>query len=365
MTLEAIKAKLPAELPTGIAAIIKNYLDHDPLTFNTDWFGTMPLFGLLRWAKRGVPGTLDYAKSWFEAHVKHDPKMTDEAFWKTYGGHNSRVIRMKHLPITTYCGLYGLAYPCHELFLQTGDERARETVLEIGQTILHKARRHGNGLLAHDDHWDKAIPDACFFNVEPLMRAAQLDDRHGEVYQEQAVYQLRTYIDIFLDRSNGLAKTMLHLPDRIGSTYWCRASGWLMWSFVGVMRFLPPNHPAMAGFKRDLKFFAAGVVKALGPQGCIHGYANDHSSPPESTGTAMCVISIHEAVRNGWIPNEYGDAMNRMWQFCKKNVTDKGAFESVYYEWAMPAEDGYMETRSVSFGPHIGALLWLADEMTT
>ena len=44
VTLKQIRTALPAELPAGIAAIVKNYYDRDPITFNTDWAGTMPMW---------------------------------------------------------------------------------------------------------------------------------------------------------------------------------------------------------------------------------------------------------------------------------------------------------------------------------
>src|SRR6185503_9691214 len=74
VTIEQIRAALPKEVPGGVASIVKNYFDRDPITFNTDWAGTMPMWGLTMWAKRGVPGALDYARAWFEAHLARDPK---------------------------------------------------------------------------------------------------------------------------------------------------------------------------------------------------------------------------------------------------------------------------------------------------
>ena len=41
VTIEQIRRALPQEVPAGVAAIIRNYYDRDPITFNTDWAGTM------------------------------------------------------------------------------------------------------------------------------------------------------------------------------------------------------------------------------------------------------------------------------------------------------------------------------------
>jgi len=154
VSLEEIRRALPQELPAGVGAIIRNYYGRDPISFNTDWAGTMPMWGLAMWAKRGVPGALEYVQAWFEAHLKRDPGLSDEEFFKTYTGHRSRVIRGQQLPFTMYSGLFGLVFPCSELFKQTGDERARQACLDVADAILYRGRRNGIGLAAHDDHWD-------------------------------------------------------------------------------------------------------------------------------------------------------------------------------------------------------------------
>jgi rhamnogalacturonyl hydrolase YesR len=365
VTIDQIKAALPKELPAGVAAIIKNYYDRDPITFNTDWAGTMPMWGLTMWAKRGVPGALEYVQAWFEAHLKRDPGLSDEELFKTYTGHHSRVIRGRHLPFTMYCGLFAINYPCAQLFKQTGDERARETCIDIAGAILYRGRRNSFGHAAHDDHWEYDIPDACFFNVEPLMQAASVAGESGWIFTKAAATQLCAYIDVFLNRNTGLCHTIMG-PKGVGKTFWSRAQGWLIWSFIAVLRGLPQDDPARQGFLRDLEFFVTGILKTVDADGAIHAFANDPSSLPETTGTAMVALAIHESMRRGWLDrNKYSDITQRMWNYCRRHITDDGGFEKVYVEWALPAELYVESSKTVRFGPHIGALLWLAHEMTS
>lgn len=365
VTTEQIQKALPPEIPAGVGAIVRNYFDRDPLTFNTDWAGTMPMWGLMMWARRGVPGAREYVQAWFDAHLKRDPSLSDEEFCKTYTGHKSRVIRGRQLPFTMYCGIFALNFPCAELYKQAGDERARQVCIDIADAILYRGRRNSLGLAAHDDYWEYDIPDACFFNVEPLMQAASVDPERGWPYVKLAASQLRAYTDAFLDRTSGLARTIMG-PRGLGKTYWCRAQGWLMWSFTAVLRGLPKDDPAYQDLVRDLAFFADGVVRTVNEEGAIHAFANDPSTLPETTGTAMVAIAIHESMRRGWLDrNKYAGVVKRMWHFCRRHITDDGGFEKVYYEWALPAELYVESSKTVRFGPHIGALLWLADEMTT
>ena len=365
VTDEQIRSALPAELPAGMARIIRNYYQRQPLEFNTDWAGTMPMWGLTKWARRGLPGALDCVKTWFDAHLQRDPGLSDGEFLATYNGHRSQVIRGRYLPYTTYCGLYGLVFPLAELYLQTGDQRARVTCLEIADTLMYRARRNKFGLLAHDDNWVYDIPDAGFFACQALMLAAKVDAERGWPYVKHAAAQLRAYIDVFLDRKVGLAKTILG-PEGLGKEYWCRAQGWLIWAMTAVLRDLPRTDAAFAGFRDDLEFFADGLAKVVDSDGAIHAMADKPETLAETTGTAMVALALHEAIRRGWLTKKkYGPLVERMWQFCKKHVTDDGSFEKVYYEWALPAELFVESSKTVQYGPHIGALLWLAEEITT
>jgi hypothetical protein len=365
ISIDQIRQALPKEIPAGVAAIIRNYYDRDPITFNTDWAGTMPMWGLMMWAKRGVPGALEYVQAWFEAHLARDLKLSEDEFCKTYTGHRSRVIRGRHLPFTMYSGLFALNFPCAELFKQTGDIRAKEVCIDIADAILYRGRRNQFGHAAHDDYWEYDIPDACFFNVEPLMQAASVDPEGGWVCVKAASAQLRAYIDVFLDPAIGLAHTILG-PKGLGKTFWSRAQGWLIWSFTAILRGLPKDDPARAGFLRDLECFADSIVKTVDADGSIHAFANDPASLPETTGTAMVALALHESMRRGWLDRgKYGDITQRMWHYCRRHITDDGGFEKVYVEWALPAELYVESSKTVKFGPHIGALLWLAHEMTS
>jgi rhamnogalacturonyl hydrolase YesR len=139
-----------------------------------------------------------------------------------------------------------------------------------------------------------------------------------------------------------------------------------MWSFTAVLRGLPNDDPHRAGFLRDLDFFADGVARTVDGDGAIHAFADDPQSLPETSGTAMVAIALHESIRRGWLPREkYADVAQRMWRFCARHITDDGGFEKVYTEWALPAELYVESSKTVKFGPHVGALLWLAHEMTS
>jgi rhamnogalacturonyl hydrolase YesR len=357
LTAESILARMPKGVPAGVAAIMARQLALDPVSFNTDWFGTCRMQGLLEWAPRGFPEIRDFGKAWLDHHLKQ------KAVAPYSGNRSARVLDAGGIAITTYAGLYGLSFPCYELFRQTGDERARRICLGVADVILHKSARNRFGLVAHDDLVDWAIPDVCYFVVTALMIASKLDKQRGPVYRDQAIYQLRTYTDVFLAKDTSIAKTML-LKDGIGKTYWSRATGWLLWSMTGVLRHLSPEHPAFAVFVADLKRFADGIARHQDTSGGIHLYVDDPKSPLEMSGSAMCAMALHESVRKGWLPNSYAPMTDRFWSFVKKNIGDDGKLHSVYTGWALPAENGQVEMDRAEMGWALGFAMSLANEMT-
>lgn len=359
-------------LPEKVDAILRRVVRRGAEAHNTDWDGTMAVEAVLRWSERGFAPGLDFAKAWFEYHVENDPKLTDEELYDSYTGPRSRVVRGSVLPFTMYSGLFGLAFPCHELFKRTGDERARQVCLDLADALLHQASRTHLGLILHDDSVHPgdptrpfSIPDTIYFAARALMIGSVLDDRIGEVYRRQAVYQATTSVKTFLDEEKGLAKTIV-TPEGIGKTYWCRASGWLMYLLVGVLRYLPKGDPALAELAGALGRLADGVARVQGPNGGLHVLTNRPDTPEETSSTAMYVASVREAVRKGWIEDRYRDFLEKGWRFVERHVRPDGTIHGVYTGWAVPAEreEIIMDRLSSERGWIPAVVLFAADEMT-
>lgn len=332
-------------LPSGFRAVVNHIMSKKPEYWNTDWDGTMAIEALLGWKTRGVPEALEYAKKWLDFHIESDYKLSDDEFYDTYSGPHSRIIRGKHLPFTMYSGFFGLPFPCYEIYRSTGDERAKQICLDVANAILHVAARDQRGLVLHDDGVRKGefinfftIPDTMYFVTKALMIASVLDDKIGDVYREQALFQIKTGTSFYLDKEKNIARTVLY-PNGVGNTFWCRASGWLSYALTGVLRFLPENHPEFGNIAIELKRLADGVKKYQGLNGGLHVLIDQPETPEETSGTAMCIASIKEAVTKGWIPDKYDEFLEKGWNFIKKNVSGEGRITGVYTGWAIPAEE--------------------------
>lgn len=355
-------------LPEGIRRIIDHHFAAGPESLNTDWVGTLPLFGLLRLQAGGLVDAEAFCSQWLDYHSSLEGRMTEGELRKIFAGNtvSSRIFMLQPIPSSAYAGHFGIAHVGHELYRMTGDIRARDVVISLADTLLHDARRHRNGMIAHDDSWDRAIPDICFFVVETLMRAADLDSRMAKVYRAQALRQLRLHVQAFLDPDLSVARTMLFFPEQtVGRTFWSRATGWLAWSLVAGLRFLPPDYPEFSFFRDSLEELATGVERAVDVDGALHVQVDEHSTPQENTGTAMTAIALNEASRKGWIDAAHGRLAARMWAYNLSGLSDDGHWDNVYIKWALPAEEGETEVARVDylrFGPSMGCLLWAAAE---
>jgi rhamnogalacturonyl hydrolase YesR len=351
-----VQSRLPRGLPRGVAAIIANTLARDPGSLNTDWFGTTLMQGLQEWQRRGFPEVQRFARAW----LAHHRRTTDVSDCQCPP---SRRFAAGGVPITTYVGHYALAFPCFEMYTQSGDQMARRVCFEAANLIVHNAFRNRLGMVSHDDHAEFAIPDTAYFVTGPLMVASTLDPVHGGLFREQALVQLQAYSQAFLVKETGLAKTVL-LPTGLGGTYWTRATAWLMWAITAVLRHLPANHARLAAILANLQRLAEGVARVQHPSGGLHTWLNDSSSPLESTGTAMCGMAIHEAVRRGWLPVTFGSVATRAWSFVLGNITPDGNLRRAYTGWAIPAErrELLMDTEPMAWIP--GMILRAANEFT-
>lgn len=348
---------LREDVRRAVGAIIRNTLAEGPASLNTDWFGTTLLQGLLEWHQRGVGEAKGFATAWLDHHCR-------SGVLARYSGAKSREVVAGGIHISTYAGHYGLAFPCYEMAVQFGDDRARRACIDVGRVILHQAARNRFGMVEHDDSGEFAIPDTCYFVVRALMSAAALDARFGQVYREQANYQLRTYIDNFLSRDTGLARTVL-FRQGLGQTYWTRASGWLLWAINSVLRLLPHDDAAIQGYLEALARLAAGMRRTQDRSGGFRVLLDDPQMPLETTGTAMFASGIHEAVRNKWLPASYTEPADRAWVFVKGNIGDDGSIRNAYTGWALPAEQRVLSIDEHKMGWIPGFVLIVADEMAT
>ncbi|MEP4532145.1 MAG: glycoside hydrolase family 88 protein [Cyclobacteriaceae bacterium] len=367
MVLPAVNG-MPDNLPDNLKMMVNQTLSKPFSEITTNWDGSIQIEGLLRFAKRGDEKAFDYAKNWFDYRLKTDSQMSDEEYFEQYiTKARARINRRGPLTFSIYSANLGVAFPVYDLYKLTNNPDAKQVCLDVADAILHECARDKYGMVAHDDgNFTRfAIPDTTYWATRANAIAGKLTSGDlADVYYKQAIIQLDTGIDIFLDKKTGLVITGI-FDDVIGKTYWCRSQGWLLWSIVGLLRNLPDTHPRFEYFAEQAETIARAVQKHQGKNGGLHVLVDDPSSPEEVTGMAMCLSAMKEAARNGWISSQYSEFFEKGWDYIQKSVDDEGNVTNVYTAWAKTAEAkevNRMNERFRGFVP--GILMVAADEMT-
>ncbi len=361
--------ELPGNLPANIKQLVSNVMKQEFKSVNTDWFGSIQIEGLLRFANRGFKEGYEFAGKWFDYHVENDKKLTDEEYFKQYDGPHARILRDGPLTFVIYSANLGVSFPVHELYKLNNSSTAKRVCFDVADAILHYAGRDRFGMLAHDDlNYTKfAIPDTAYWATRSNAIAATLctDANVAAVYWKQAIFQLEAGIQYFLDTDKKLVRTGLFNGEN-ATTYWCRSQGWLLWAIAGLLRYLPKDHIKFKPIAGSMKIIADGIKQYQSKNGGLHVLVNDPSTPEEVTSISMVLSALKEGVRKEWIPNDSYDGMfEKAWGFILKSVDDKGGVHNAYTGWAVPAENkevNKMDERFMGFVP--GIIMVAADEMT-
>lgn len=353
-------------ITANIKALITKTLEQPYDKLNTDWFGTIQAEALLLWAKKGYPEGTQFVEKWLSYHIDHDSKMTDEEYLKTYQGAKARIIRDGVLPFSLYAGTIGVSFPCFVLFQQTKNEDAKNVCLTVADAILHYSARDRFGYMAHDDfnYYKWCIPDGGYFSVRGMADASALVDKHtSEVFLKNAVFQTKASISLFYDTDKKLTRTIYLEQSEPGKTYWCRASGWMVYTLTALLRHLPKDHKDYKYITDTFCQIADGLVARQGPNGGLHVWVDDPTSPEEVTSTAMTAGCIQEAMDNGWIPKNYSDYVQKAWSYISSCVSEDGKVNNAYTGWAIPSEQKQLKMDEQYMGFIPGMVLLAAAQI--
>jgi rhamnogalacturonyl hydrolase YesR len=259
-----------------------------------------------------------------------------------------------------------VSFPCFVLYQQTKNKEAKNVCLTVANAILHYSARDRFGYMAHDDfdYYKWCIPDVGYFSVRGMADASSLVNKHtAEVFLKNAVYQTKTSINLFYDADKKLTRTIFLDQREPGKTYWCRASGWMVYTLTALLRHLPEDHPDYKFITETFSQIADGLVARQGPNGGLHVWVDDPASPEEVTATAMTSGCIQEAMDKGWIPKNYDAYVQKAWQFISGCVSEDGRIKNAYTGWAIPAEQKQLEMDEAYLGFIPGMVLLAAAQI--
>ena len=147
--------------------------------------------------------------------------------------------------------------------------------------------------------------------MQSLAYACTGDTKH----LERAIRQVLFYAENYQEE-NGL---FYHGPR--SRFFWGRGNGWCAAAFAEVLAVTPEDHPKRDEVLAVYRLMMEGLLKHQGPEGMWYQLVDDHSTWPETSGTAMFLFAMSEGVRYGWLSEApYRAAVAKAWQALAGHV---------------------------------------------
>ena len=157
------------------------------------------------------------------------------------------------------------------------------------------------------DRFRDAVWIDLAFAVTPYMLYAGLATDNEEYIEYAADYSLRLY-RLFYDEATGLvfqARAFNNLADgQISTDNWSRGQGWLSMGLAALLRDYPAAGPRRAEIEQVASDFYTAVLKYQDVDGLWHQEVSDSSSFEETSGSALMLAGIGQAIESGILPKE-------------------------------------------------------------
>ena len=143
------------------------------------------------------------------------------------------------------------------------------------------------------------------FAITPYFLYAGLAEDNAEYIEYAADYTLRLY-RLFLDPATGLvfqARAFGSLAEgELSGDNWSRGQGWLSMALVALLRDYPADGPRRTEIEQAAKVFYTSALKYQDKDGLWHQEVSDPSSFVETSGSALMLAGIGQAIESGILP---------------------------------------------------------------
>ena len=147
----------------------------------------------------------------------------------------------------------------------------------------------------------------CSFTITPFFLYTGLMTGNDEYVEYAADYPLRLY-HLLHDASSGLvfqARSIADLSDgELSKDNWSRGEGWLSMALVALLRDYPADGPRRAEIEQIARDFYTSVLKYQDVDGMWHQEVSDSTTFVETSGSALLLAGIGQAIESGILPKE-------------------------------------------------------------
>ena len=329
----------------------------------TEWnyANSTTVFGLMALAKATSNRTYaDFAQEYCRFSVDNIPLFSKQYYQQnSLRGQNYRMFRMAMFDDSS-----APALPLIE-WLVDGDSSvaARALIDKIANYVMKKQTRLEDGTFARPEPKWTIWCDDLFMSIPFLVRYGRLsgDGR----YFDEAAKQIANFDKYLYDASTGLYYHGWNETKKEHAGFlWGRANGWMAWAISEALLNIPKNYPQYQTLLNIHRRQLEAIVKYQDEDGMWHQVLNMPSSYKETSATAIFVMTIARAVREGWIDKKYADNAIRGWNAIEKRIDPLGVVSGICSSTSiLPNAESYMNQKTLPNDPRgLGAVLMAAVE---
>ena len=330
----------------------------------TEWHyanGTT-VFGLMALAKATSNRKYsDYAREFCRFAVDNLPLFSEQYYRQnSLRGQNYRMFRRAMLDDTS-----APALPLIELLVSGDSSIASRELIEImADYVMKKQTRLEDGTFARPEPKWTIWADDLFMSVPFLVRYGRLSgDGH---YFDEAVRQITGFDKYLYDAQTGLYYHGWNdTKKEYAGLLWGRANGWMAWAMSEALLNIPEDHLQYQTILHIHRRQLENIVKYQGEDGMWHQLLNIPSSYSETSATAIFVMAIARAVREGWIDRKYADNALRGWEAIEQRIDSQGLVSGICQSTSiLYSLEAYLNQKTLPNDPRgMGAVFMAAVEV--
>jgi len=257
------------------------------------------------------------------------------------------------------------ALPLIELLVK-GDKSvaSEELIAQIADYVMTKQTRLEDGTFARPEPKWTIWADDLFMSVPFLVRYGRLlnDNR----YFDEAAKQITGFDKHLYDAQTGLYYHGWNDAQKAyAGLFWGRANGWMAWAISEALLMIPTRHPQYQTILNIHRRQLESIAKYQNKDGMWRQLLNMPASYEETSATAIFVMTLARAVRNGWIDKNYTDNVVRGWKAIEKRIDSEGVVSGICQSTAIgDGLDFYLNRPTQPNDPRgMGSVLMAAVEV--
>ncbi|WP_380054028.1 glycoside hydrolase family 88 protein [Falsihalocynthiibacter sp. SS001] len=299
----------------------------------TDWGEALAMFGLLEFGKKtGNQTYIDTVVGWVDGHLKGGLSTHDH--WRD-------ALEIKQgVPVTHFCGSWGIMLLAKSLYDETKDERLVEMAKYIGDFVVDKAQRTSVKGLKHTEDIPWLFADTVYYSIPGLVAASELTG--DERYREEAIKQLEIHLKYLAAKGSELFHQSFN-PET-GETspgYWGRGNGWIVMTLAEIADRVP--EPVNTQVKERLQRMYAEIWTLQIENGMWRTQLERPDSYEESSAGLLFAYAAQLAASKGVDLGDFKPAFDKCWDGTRQYFTEQGELLQVsgetWLRWQDP--DGY------------------------